>query len=294
MNASRAPVVAAVAGKQSAVIKYALAEAERREVSLRVVHCHDVPLGSADFHGRAEFSGPVNPSIALAHAHEVIMSEAPSQAVTYLEVEGDAREVLLAHAQDAETIVLGAGEASWLDWVRGGTVAGSVARSARCPVIMVPERCDSTDESGAVVVTISGDSSAAGPLSYGFEQAQGRDKALVILQAVPVGTSEADLESHRANVAEVIAGWTDMFPDVDVLVSSMIGDAVDTCVGASGSASLVVIGRPHGSVPSFALARPVAMNVMRRAQCAVAIVPPDYRRGRVSDSIPADRQSTLV
>ncbi|MDR7086368.1 nucleotide-binding universal stress UspA family protein [Aeromicrobium panaciterrae] len=294
MSGFRPHVVVGVSRKQPGVIRQALAEADRLGAALHVVHCHDVQLSTADFHGKGEFVGSVAASAALTDAHDFIKSEAPSQIVNFMEVEGETSKVLLAHARDAQTIILGAGEASWLDWVRGGTMAGRIARDASCPVIMVPERCASVDEHGAIVVTIDGDTSAFGPLSYGFEQAQSRDRLLIILHAVPLGTSDADFESHRANVAEIIAGWNGLFPDVKVLVSSTIGDAVDACVGASSSASLVVIGRPHGRVGSFALARPVAMSVLRRAQCAVAIVPRDYRHDRVSDSTRADRQSTLV
>lgn len=141
-------------------------------------------------------------------------------------------------------------------------------------------------------MTVHGDSSAAGALSYGFEQAQSRDEILIILHALPLGTSERDFESHRANVAEIIAGWGDLFPDVKVLTSSTFGGAADASVSASRSASMVVIGRPRGPVHSFALLRPVALDVIRRARCAVAIVPPDYRSDRVSDSTRGGRQST--
>ncbi len=292
MSRMRPHVVVGVSRKQPGVMRHALVEAKRLDASLHVVHCHDAQLGTADVHGRGE--GSAAASTALAEAHDLIQSVAPSQIVSFMEVEGETSDVLLAHARDAETVILGAGEASWLDWVRGGTMAGRIARDASCPVIMVPERCVSVDERGAVVVTIDGDTSAVGPLSYGFEQAQSRDRTLIVLHAVPVGTSDADFESHRANVAEIIAGWGGLFPDVKVLVSSTIGDAVDTCVGASSLASLVVIGRPHGRVGSFALARPVAMSVMHRAQCAVAIVPRNYRYDRVSDSTLGDRQSTSV
>ncbi len=286
MNTSRRPVVIGVSGNQPTAIRYALAESERQDTTLRVVHCYSLSVGSSDFPVGAEFLGSIEAESeqTLAHAHEVVLAEASSQNVTYVTIEGETIATLLTEGEAAESIVLGADDVSWFDRMLGGAVAGRVTRGATCPVIVVPERSDPTDERGEVVVTVDGDTSAAGPLSYGFDQAQARGVGLVVLHAVPYATAEADFDSHRSNVAEVIAGWRELYPDVRVLVTSSLGEPVDTAIAATASASLVVVGRPHGPDRSFALTRPVAMRVLRGAQCPVAVVPASYRRDRVGGS----------
>ena len=91
-----------------------------------------------------------------------------------------------------------------------------------------------------------------------------------------MATTWEDFEDHRANVAEIVAGWQELFPGVRVQRSSTSGDPVETCIAATGGASLVVIGRPRGHTTPFALARPLAVQVLRKALCPVAIVPLDY------------------
>lgn len=291
---STCPVVIGISHQQPAAVRFALAEARSRGVSLQVVHCHEANLVKSDRSREGELTPTATGSIALSDAHELIKREAPQQAVTYIEVEGRASEVLPGYAKKASTIVLGAGAASWLDWVHGGTVSGSVIRSSSCPVVSVPERGDSRDERGAVVVMVSGDHAADGKLGYGFEQAQWRDTTLIVKHAVPVGASDTEFDSHCVNIAELVSGWRVLFPDVEVMVSSETGDPIDMCVRASNSASLVVVGQPRGRVGSLAFARPLAMSVMRRAQCPVAIVDPDDRHDCSTGSTHPDLQSIFV
>jgi nucleotide-binding universal stress UspA family protein len=114
-------------------------------------------------------------------------------------------------------------------------------------------------------------------LRFAYEQADARHTSLHVLHATPPGTQSKDMEIIRANVAEVIAGWSDAYPGVRVMLSFPMDDPEEACVRATELAELVVVGRPHGRSLPFSLARPLASRVIRRAHCPVAIVPSDYR-----------------
>ncbi|MCW2839579.1 MAG: hypothetical protein JWR55_1062 [Aeromicrobium sp.] len=273
MTASPPPVVLAVSDKQPAAVHFAVAEAARRRTSLRVVHCYELPAAGAELY----LTGDLVDSFRAAG--ESVLAETRALAdslggtsAEYVLSNGSPHVVLVDESRHACELVLGADDIPWFDRMVGGAVAGHVARTAECPVIVVPEAPFPYAQTGGVVVTIDGDTSAAGPLRFGFEQADARSQTLHVLHAAPVATTKDDFDSHRANVAEIIAGWQEQFPRVHILVNTTTGDPVESCIAATAGSSLVVVGRPHGKA-TLALARPLAMQVIREARCPVAIVP---------------------
>jgi nucleotide-binding universal stress UspA family protein len=284
MNTSPRPVVVGISAKQSTVLRYAVAEAARLKTSLRVVHCFALPTQAAEFYvgGDVLDSYRIAGEAVIADSRELIEDEYPEAEVEYVLANGMPGVVLLAESVTAQAIVLGADDIPWYDRMLGGEVSGHLARKASCPVVVVPEvEQPEVDRVGSrrdgVVVTIDGDTSATSPLRYGFEQADLRGETLHVLHAAPAATMQDDFDNHRANVAEILAGWAELYPGVRVLSSLTSGDPLETCIAATEHASLVVIGRPHSHTVLFALARPMAMQVLRQAHCPVAVVPTDYR-----------------
>ncbi|MCW2799210.1 MAG: hypothetical protein JWQ70_682 [Aeromicrobium sp.] len=284
MNTASRPVVVGVSSKQGTVVRYALAEAARLKTSLRVVHCYALPIQAAEFYvgGDVLDSMRLSGEEVIEEVQAIIEAESPEIEVAYVLANGMPGAVLLAESATAQSIVMGADDIPWFDRMLGGEISGHLARKASCPVVVVPE----VDQRGAgqpgvrhggVVVTIDGDTSASSPLRYGFEQADIRGEILHVLHAAPAATLQDDFDNRRANVAEILAGWAELYPDVRVLSSLTSGDPIETCVAATEHASLVVIGRPHSHTVLFALARPLAMQVLRRAHCPVAVVASDYR-----------------
>lgn len=274
------PVVIGVADKQPAAVAYAIAEAGRLRRSLRVVHCWAMPVATPAFYlaPDAVESMRINGESVLDDVRSAVLEVAPSLDVDYVIADGAPTNVLLQEAPGAAVLILGSDDVPWFDRFLGGEVSGFLARRAACPVVVVPERSVPGTGIGGVVVTIDGDTSATGPLRYGFEQADLRHEALHVLHAAPEATLREDFDAHRANVAEVVAGWQGLFPGVVVHQSTTEGAPVDECILATGEASLVVIGRHHGHSIPFARARPIAMTVLRSAQCPVAVVPLEYGR----------------
>jgi nucleotide-binding universal stress UspA family protein len=279
MNTAPHPVVVGISSKQATVVSYALAEAARLKTSLRVVHCYALPAQAAEFYvgGDVLDTFRIAGETVIEDARQLIEDEGAQVEVAYVLANGLPGAVLLAESMDAQAIVLGADDIPWYDRMVGGEVSGHLARKAACPVLVVPEVDQLSDQRGGVVVTIDGDTSALSPLRYGFEQADIRGETLHVLHAAPAATLQDDFDNHRANVAEILAGWAELYPDVRVLSSLTSGDPVETCLAATEHASLVVIGRPHSHTVVFALARPLAMQVLRQAHCPVAVVASDYR-----------------
>lgn len=278
MNTNLAPVLIGVADKQPMALHYALAECVRLRRPLRVVHCWALPAAAPEFYVGPDAVEAIrtDAEAVLADARQVVAEVAPTVNVEYVIVDGAPANALRQEAEQAALLVLGSDDVPWLDRLLGGEVSGYLARTAACPVVVVPER--DVAATGGVVVTVDGDTPAAGPLLYGFEQADARREPLRVLHAAPGATVREDFENHQANVAEVMAGWQERFPDVSVIQSTTESALTSACAKATAEASLAVFGRHHGRSTPFTRARPIAMAVLRTAQCPVAVVPLDYGR----------------
>jgi nucleotide-binding universal stress UspA family protein len=277
MKTSENPVVVGIGDKQPTALRFALGEAHRRGTGLRVMHAVSVPAGA--FYASPdvlEEIGEVGQKM-LDDAQHFIEQEVTPVATTYTLRAEPPIEALEAEAREASTLVIGADNISWPDRLLGGAIASHVALHAACPVIVIPERSYPASLGGGVVIALDGDTPATGPLRFAFEQADARGDELHVLHAIPPGTTKSDAEGIRANIGGVLAGWSEAYPGVRVLLSFPVCEADDACVQATGRSELVVVGRPHSHGLPFALARPLAAGVLRHARGPVAVVPADYR-----------------
>ena len=81
------------------------------------------------------------------------------------------------------------------------------------------------------------------------------------------------VESHRLTVAEMLAGWRDDYPDVDVTVTLVRGRAGSALVQESRTAQLLVVGRRGlGGFPGLLLGS-VGSHLIHHAHCPVVVVP---------------------
>ena len=273
------PVVVAVADKQPSALRFAVNEALSCGASLRVVYAYGVPP-------RASQAIPVEASIIdeLRRLGQSVLDEArqwvdelrTAPGVEYVLSGHTPLDSLMLEATKARCLVVGADDVPWYDRLLRTKVAGYLAMHAPCPVIVVPELEFPTGPEGEVVLTLDGVTPASGPLHFAFDEANARDCLLHVLHATPPGTLSSDAEASRASVSELIAGWRESYPDVAVLEANVVGDTIAVIDRATQSAELVVIGRPHSHLIPLALVRPVASEVLRKAQCPVAVVPVDH------------------
>ena len=273
------PVVVGIGDKQPTALRFALREAHREGTGLRVVHSAGLPAQSVVAQAGPEIVAALLDAgqKVLDDARHFIEQEVTPVPVTY-DLTSDAPiGALEAAAQAASVVVIGADNISWPDRLLGGAIASHIALHAVCPVVVVPERSYPMTLDGGVVIALDGDTPARGPLQFAFEQADARGDLLHVLHAIPPGTAVQDSEAIRANIGEVLAGWSDRYPDVRVLLSFPIDEADDACLRATERSQLVVVGRPRRRGLPFALARPLAADVVRSAHCPVAVVPAEYR-----------------
>jgi len=277
MTSHSSPVVVGIADKQPTALRFAVAEAHRRATGLRVVHSAAVP--AAEFYVAAEVVEEIRDAgrNVLHDAQHFIEQEVTPVPVEYVLTASPPIEALDVEAQEAGLLVIGVDDISWPDRLLGGAIASYTALHAACPVVVVPERSYPTPLSGGVVIALDGDTPASGPLRFAFEQAGPRGNVLHVLHAIPEGTAAPDVEGVRANLGEVLAGWSDTFPEVHVQLSFPIDEAEEALARATEHAELVVVGRPHRHGLPIALARPLAAEVLRHAHCPVAVVPADYQ-----------------
>jgi nucleotide-binding universal stress UspA family protein len=275
------PVVVAVVAKQPNALRLAVDEARSSRAPLRVVHATGLPAQSAEFYIGFDASMIDQVRVAgqavLDDARHLIEELAPTLDVTYVLTEQSPLDALRSEAAGARVVVLGADDVAWVERLLRSKIAGYLVTHAPCPVIVVPELAFPSGPDGEVVVSLDGDSSAAGPLRLAFDEADARDCVLHVLHSTPPGTLASDAEAMRANVSEVLAGWRERYPDVMVLEGFPIDLTTPALVRATESAALVVVGRPHRHSLSLSLSRPVAVKVLAEAQCPVAVVPPDYQ-----------------
>lgn len=279
MSITSAPVVVGIADKQPSALRFAVREARSFGAPLRVVYAYGMPFRATQFEA-------VEPRV-IGQLHTVgqaVLDDARNflddltwgVSVEYVLSSLEPLDALAVEAAKARVLILGADDVPWYDRLLHSKVAGYLARYAPCPVIVVPELEFPTGLEGEVVLTLDGETEAVGPVRMAFEQANARDCLLHVVHCTPPGTLASDAEEARANVAEVMAGWSETYPDVAVLEADAIGDTVAAIDRATRNAELVIVGRPHVRAVPFAMCRPVATEVLRGARCPVAVVPANY------------------
>lgn len=278
MNATPSPVVVGIAGEQVAVVRWAVAEAERRKRPLRVVHSWAMASISAEAYVMADTATMqrTDAELVLNQARELVEQLAPDLAAEFVVEYGSAANVLIQESRDAVSVVVGSDDASWVGRLLGGELSAHLGRAGRCPVVVVPERLAPGTGTGGVVVAVDGETSAEGPLRYAFEQADSRGERLLVMHSIPASSTPAEVTQHRANLAEVVAGWQEQFPSVHVDQMMIEGRVVDVCIEATAEAGMLVLGHHHGRTSPSDILHPVATAVLRGARCPVVMVPLDY------------------
>jgi len=272
------PIVVGVEDKQLAALRYALSEAESQGCGVRVVHAYSISTTGPTLLGDDILDSSAESAYAILDvARDFIDSQDIKVPVEYAVEFGAPTQILQSESLTARALVLGPDHASWYERILAGEVGSWLATHAECPVIVVPEHWHPQQiRRGGIVVTVDGATDAHGPLTFAFSAADRRKEELHALHVVPPATSEDDEWEHRLNIAEVLAGWADKFPTVRIFRSLVFGEATEACIGSASLANLVVVGRPRGRGLPFSLVRPVAVSVIKEANCPVAVVPPNY------------------
>lgn len=283
-----APVVVGVDGSAAALdaVRVAVREAESRQRPLRVVHAFIWPLTGAPL--TPVPGAPV--TAGLRNQAEQYVREAVEQArkispelrITGVVVDGAPTPVLVEEAQEAVLTVLGHRGLGGFAGLLLGSVTVQVAARAKGPVLVVrgEPRAD-----GPVVVGVDGSPLSTAAVAFAFEEATRRDTPLLALHAwlfpTPVGPGDIlplvyDLDAvegeEERSLAESLAGFAELYPQVQVRHRVVRGSAARVLVEASKGAQLVVVGAHGRGALGGLLLGSVSHAVLHHGHSPLAIV----------------------
>lgn len=295
MNArTRRPVVVGVDGSSRAMaaVRWAAAEARRRDVPLRIVHGDVSSLVYL----------PELPTVPLPHSYRQAVR---SQAEKWLQqaeeaaagenlgitIEtrmstGSGSAVLIRESQTAQLVVVGSRGLGGFSGLIVGSVAVSLSTHGHCPVVVVRGELEDVEYAGRpVVVGVDGSRGGDAALDWAFQAAAARevelialhtwheittDDAWVRLQADP-GSAGVQSDEERL-LAEFMAGWSETYPEVRVHQRVVHDKAGRALLDQARHAQLVVVGaRGRGGFAGLLLGS-TSHTLIFHAACPVAVV----------------------
>ncbi|WP_134739341.1 universal stress protein [Nocardioides sp. 503] len=194
------------------------------------------------------------------------------------------RQALLDLASSASLLVVGSRGHGPLRTVLLGSVSVGLAREAACPVVVVRPHHAGVVRRG-VLVGDDGTADSRPVLEHAYRHAATHGLPLTVLHSVwdPLaGTdavrgaeidSGADSEDARVRLAESVAGFGEMHPDVHVRLVVARGMPAPALLEVADLMDLVVVGRHDRSRMGDLLLGSVAATVVEHASCPVAVVP---------------------
>ena len=285
------PVVVGVAGNPGSdgALRYAVAEAERRQAPLHLVHVMPVaplapltPLAPSGPGSETELR-TVATSI-LRTAHETALELAPGLEVQTELGHGTRSAVLVEAAEGAQLVVVGRETHHGAERLLTGATTAAVAGRAACDVVVVPSFWTHDHLRGLVVAGIKTQDQAHELLGVAFAEASARGATLRLVTAWQLpdpyldrievrSHSEAwEAEGQRV-LTTLLADWRAAYPDVPVDIRIKHGRAGTVLLEASRESDLLVLcRRRHGVHPHGHLGG-VAYALLQASDVPVLVVP---------------------
>ena len=301
------PIVAGVDGSEQALraVEWAAREAVRRKAPLRIISVSAMPSRMRPHNTTpttvAETLHKMSAralAAALTRAREV----APGLLIDTVLAAGAPARALTASGSGASMLVVGTRGAGGFSAMVLGSVSRYVAMHAPCPVVVAHE--DSMAVHREIVVGVGDPAEAADSLGFAFDEASMRGARLTAVHALEL-LPEAALRDEEADrlrevavmaaegadaasdpgifvpddeaaatveLAEVIDGWRDKYPEVPVSQQVIRGHPGRVLASYSARADLLVIGR-HDDSTGLARVGSIQHPVLNHAHGPVAIVP---------------------
>ncbi|AUY47739.1 universal stress protein [Streptomyces sp. CB01881] len=254
-----------------AAVDWAAAEALLRDRPLRVLHA--LPLMPCLLPSWAVEPLPSGSDL-IHEARHVLAKRHPQVRVHAEEVHDVATAALVAAAEDAELLVLGARGDGGFPELRVGSTALHVAAWAGCPTVVLPAEQPGPGPREHVVVGVDARRPAEAALAFAFDAARRYGlplRAVHAFGARSAGGTAGYRDEEAALLARVLEPWATARPDVEVLQDAEPAGAGMLLVDASVKVRLLVLGRrPLSSVGRLG---PVAHAVLHHAECPVTVVP---------------------
>ena len=258
-----------------AAARYAVRAASERGLDVLLVHAYLQP----------NFSVPVDQRILDASrepADQLVRQVAaqlvvPSTMRILAEVQPQLPVALLLEvARRVPLLVVGQDHPTWDERLLFGRVAAQVAQRSECPVVVGPSgwRVTSIELQPSGGHRPRGNLPARVALHLAFEQVVAGGGRLVALHVTPYRSHQADIEEPTASLTEMLAGWKQDYPGVQVDVLVVRGDEEGSLLRWSNSAAAVVVERPHRHWWNPWTHSAIG-TVLSRTHCPLIIVPED-------------------
>ena len=265
-------------------LQAAIAQARRHHRPLHILHA--TSIGIVPWTPERLDKQRAITATCVEHARSV----APDLRISSSTEVDDQSAALVAASRTAELVVMGTGRLGRVGSVVLGATTGKVASHARCPVMVVPDAWRTRDagprDSRPVVVAVDDDEHSRTALDWGFSEASMRNAPLVALHAWwwdepgPLSSAivwedgaESAAESQRVMMSEMLAGWRDKLPDVEVRTELVRGETTAVLEEASQDAQLLVLGtRGRGGFTGLLLGS-VSSRALHHSHCPVVVVP---------------------
>jgi nucleotide-binding universal stress UspA family protein len=284
------PVVVGVDGSPAAdqAATYGAWEARRRGADLYLLHA---------FPSTSLAGGVVvgNDQATLTWARDMmartearIRDEFPDlRAVLARVIAGSPAAVLRERSRYAALTVVGARGRGRLTHKVIGSVAGHLVGHAFSPTVVVPPVAHPSGPygTGPIVVGVDGTHGADDALAFGFDQAAARGVglwAVYVWSTLPrtnlgpvngSGFSETEARDEaRRMLAEQMAGWSEKYPDIDVIqLAAHSYNPVLTLCEVADAAGLIVVGPRSRAGFTGLMPGSLAEGLIRHGHSAVAV-----------------------
>jgi nucleotide-binding universal stress UspA family protein len=277
-------------------IEWAAREASMRALPLRIVHVVNPPtlpqMISDDMAELARARSGAMASELVEQATGKARAAVPGLEVHHEVRPGQVAEQLVKVAVDARVLVLGSGQRFDPSRIGLGSVATHVTTHAPCPVIVArtPAEGEATTgpSAGRVVVGVDGSAASTTAVAFAFDEASRRGCGLTAVHAYALlpdtwmidARDGVEYDRAAARVlAETLAGWTERYPDVDVVYRPVARRPVRALLEESAGATLLVVGsHGHGWFAGMLLGS-VSQTLLRHASVPVAVARPTFHAG---------------
>ncbi|MGZ4597445.1 MAG: universal stress protein [Actinomycetes bacterium] len=276
-------------------LAWALRTAQGRHAEVLMVHAArtfpPIVPGHGDYVAPPREIAVEAGAATLAVGAHLAASTAPDVTVTTRLIEDSAAPALLSVLGRAEMVVVGSrGRGGFSELVVGSTSL-KLANHAPCPVVVVRAVAPDLEpgpEAGRVVAGVDGSEPASSDvLGFAFEEASWRRTGLTVLHtwqehyydvpgkggSIPKSIQLDEFQDdQRRWLSELVAGWQEKYPDVEVRQDVLGQSAAAVLVAASTGAELVVVGsRGRGGLRSLVLGS-VSHALLHHAHCPVAVI----------------------
>lgn len=197
--------------------------------------------------------------------------------------QGPVNAVLTEVCSEAQLLVLGQHHLALIDRAREGNHTAAIVARATCPVTVVPASWDPHHTAlRPIIVALDGVSDAHAALTLAFDDASARLASVVVMHVTTTPFDEIADSDIIADLAEIVAGAKQDYPDVSVRIRLVDGEVAQAIVDQSEAASVVVLGRPHHHrLGSWHWS--VARGVLDVVACPVTVVADNQLPARPAD-----------